>query len=118
MRGDPSLTIPDSFPFGIPKVFPVSIPGPGWHLDPDGAMCLWRTGEETADLPWANPSTLVMRASAWLSACAQSWEGEPVDLDLERYLPSTPGLLLYEEEVLETAVGSGVRLRRVKIGAL
>jgi hypothetical protein len=106
------ITVKDDFPYRYPRVRPVEVPGPSWHLDTDHAMCLYSSGEETADLPWTDASTVIRRAAAWLESCAVGWKDQPVDMDLERYLPSVPGLFLYSTAEIDQAIGKGVRLRR------
>jgi hypothetical protein len=107
---DVIISIPEEFPFRYPRVAPAECPGPTWHLDGDGAMCLWTRGEETSDLPWSDARTLIARAAQWLQKCANGWLDEPPDLDLERYLLSEPGLFVYQTQ--EVAVGRALRLER------
>jgi hypothetical protein len=106
------IEVTDDFPYRCPRVRPATTPGPAWHLDRDKAMCLYTSGEEAADLPWRDPSTLLARVAAWLQSCANEWKDEPADLDLERYLRTTTGLFLYENATIAAAIGKGVRLRR------
>lgn len=93
------VTLPGDFPFTGPKVRPVDpLPGPQWHIEHSGHLCLYPTNP--ALLPdWDDPETLFGRIAGWYAEHHAGWPSDPGDLDLDRYFPDKDmaTLVVYEE---------------------
>lgn len=76
------------FPFGPPRVV-VLDPGAQleatFHVEENGALCLWEDEWAVDEAPWRDPDTLVRRIAGWLESTAAGWPGDE-SCDLERYL--------------------------------
>lgn len=106
------IEVGSAFPFVPPRIRPINFePKASWHLDADGGMCLWDRSEANSDLPWANVSRLLARASEWLHESDMGWPNDEPDLDLERYLTSDPGMFLYEDDLVATVLGEAIVTR-------
>src|SRR5260370_21181143 len=93
------ITPRDTFPFAPPHVV---IPDPGapveftFHIEPDGALCLWENDWAVDHAPWRDPHELLGRIAGWLEKTAA---GSPDDdeCDLQRHLAHDPDtLILYD----------------------
>jgi hypothetical protein len=103
------ITIPEGFPYEPPIVRPIDGSGGlSWHADLDGSLCLW-AAEESGDLPWVHIDQVVERVQEWFRNDAAGWVDDTPDLDLERYWPSTGGLVLYPN--LDGIVGGFARVK-------
>lgn len=107
-----SVELHDGFPYRRPTVTPLSRseardifapfevpyrePSRTWHSERDNSMCLFEDSDHSR-LPWADSGELLAQIAAWLDRDRGGWVGDPPALDLERYLPKTSGLLLYED---------------------
>jgi molybdopterin/thiamine biosynthesis adenylyltransferase len=102
-RGDVTaqarITLGEAFPFAPPRVV---IPDPGtpveftFHIELDGALCLWENDWAVDQAPWREPRELLGRIAGWLEKTAAGWPGDDV-CDLERYLGQDPDtLVLYD----------------------
>ncbi len=91
------ISIPEDFPFAIPKVrTPAGEGGLSWHRESDGSFCLWAE-EKAANLPWLTASGILGQVTAWHASDAEGWPDDPADLDLERYWPRYPNLVIYPD---------------------
>lgn len=106
------IELVEGFPYFPPKVRPYDGSGSrSWHQDPDGALCLYSEDDVQA-LPWSIPKTLVARIADWFERDQAGWPDDPPDLDLERYFPPDPTLVIYQFDQVDHLVGRQVRLRR------
>jgi molybdopterin/thiamine biosynthesis adenylyltransferase len=112
---DVRVRLPQSFPFAYPRVYRAADMPPSWHSERDGALCLYRD-DEKADLPWLDVEGFLGHVAAWLRHDAAGWPGDDPDLDLERYFPRTPGLLVYTS--LDGVLGGPVRYRQRPHGVI
>lgn len=109
---DMIISVPDSFPYGCPKARPLDGSGGlSWHRERSGHLCLY-TDDDAALLPWKDPKAFLERIREWFRRDAAGWEGDPIDLDLERYWPRKLGLVVYERDDLTP--GAVLRLVREK----
>lgn len=114
------LEVGEAFPFGPPAVFlderrlRPSDPSPTFHMETNGALCLYDRDVEVHDAPWRDADALLSKIAGWVERTSAGWPGD-TDTDLERYLPSDGGFLLYDADELEGRTGvlrlDGVRLR-------
>ncbi|MEE8601308.1 ThiF family adenylyltransferase [Euzebya tangerina] len=105
------IHIPPGFPYQPPKVRPIDgTGGLSWHAELDGTLCLW-AAEECGSLPWQTARQVVERVQHWLDHDARGWIDDTPDLDLERYWPSTEGLVLHPD--LDPLIGKVARLTRI-----
>lgn len=108
------ITVPPDFPFTGPKVRPLDpLPGPQWHMEHTGHLCLYPTNP--ASLPdWDEPETLFDRIAGWYGEHHAGWPSDPGDLDLDRYFPDKDmsTLVVYEEPLASL---SGRRLKMTRL---
>lgn len=79
------VQIPDAFPFAWPRVAMATSPSAlTWHLDPGGALCLFRASDNP-DRPWDTVDALFERVWHWHDQAAKGWPDDPGDPDLARY---------------------------------
>jgi molybdopterin/thiamine biosynthesis adenylyltransferase len=109
------VRLPPTFPFAPPRVYRATGVPPSWHSERDGALCLYRD-DEKADLPWLDVEAFLGHVAAWLRDDAAGWPDDEPDLDLERYFPRAPGLLVYTS--LEGVLGGPVRYRQRPHGVI
>ena len=92
-----AIEILDDFPITKPRVStPGGEGGLSWHREPDGGFCLW-SDDEASDLPWSDADAVIERISEWHANNLAGWPDDPPDLDLERYWPSAPGLIVHPD---------------------
>ena len=97
------------FPFSPPRVVVLDPGAPlqaTFHVEADGALCLWDDAWPVDQTPWTNAGRLVDRIADWLASAAAGWPGDE-SCDLERYLAHDPGtFVLYDATnlVLDAAV--------------
>jgi molybdopterin/thiamine biosynthesis adenylyltransferase len=109
------VRLPQVFPFAYPRVYRAADVAPSWHSERDGALCLYRD-DEKADLPWLDVDAFLGHVAAWLRDDAAGWPDDEPDLDLERYFPRAPGLLVYTS--LDGVLGGPVRYRQRPHGVI
>lgn len=105
-----------SFPFAPPTV---RILDPGadleltFHLDlpaepgAPGSLCLWEDTYPVERAPWLDLDALLARIADWLTQTAAGWPDDDV-CDLERYLPSSRTMVLYDSDTLKDLHGECV----------
>ncbi|MCU7731092.1 ThiF family adenylyltransferase [Actinoplanes sp. KI2] len=106
------VTLTAAYPFAPPQVRIVDAGTPltaTFHRDRDGALCLWPADTPVENAPWCDPAQLLRRVVAWLQQTEAGWPGDSA-CDLERYLPTAGGLMLYDLPSL-TATHGCVRTR-------
>jgi hypothetical protein len=109
------IELPDDFPFVKPRVRTTDgFGGLSWHRERDGRFCMWGK-DEAAHLPWADADAVVARIADWHRRDALGWPGDPPDLDLNRYWPQTPALILHGD--LSPLVGRSCKVTRTRNGA-
>lgn len=112
------VTIPDAFPFVPPavRVLDVGVDmALTFHVEydegqPPSRLCLWEGTHDVARAPWRDAHALIARVAGHLTRTARGWPGD-TDCDLERYLPNSTGLVLYDRERVAALAGRTVRLR-------
>jgi len=110
------ITLPPGYPYEKPRVRPTDGSGStSWHRERDGALCLW-SDEDAVELPWLDAQQVIERIRDWYHRDSLGWPDDPPDLDLERYWPSMPGLLLHDD--LDGFVGHRVHVTRQGYGVL
>jgi hypothetical protein len=74
-----------------------------FHRERDGSLCLWPadTGGERA---LVRPGASAAKVAAWLQPTEADWPGDSA-CDLERYLPTASGMVLYDLPSLATTHG-------------
>ena len=106
----------DDFPIGMPRVStPGGEGGMSWHRDADGAFCLW-SDDEASDLPWGDAEAVIGRIQEWHAKDLAGWPDDPADLDLERYWPAVPGLIIHPD--LAPLTGRTCRAKKERRGVL
>lgn len=106
-----SIEVGDAFPYGPPVIKLVARyhrptdPAPTFHLDPDGALCLYDDQVEVHDAGWRHADTLLDQIAGWLEKTDAGWPGD-TDTDLERYLPQDGTLLQYDTDELSGKAGA------------
>ncbi|MFI4971085.1 MAG: HesA/MoeB/ThiF family protein [Hyphomicrobiales bacterium] len=94
---DHTILIPLGFPIEMPKVStPGGEGGLSWHRDTNGQFCLW-AADGAGDLPWKEAWAILDRVKEWHRQSQAGWPSDSPDLDLERYWPQFPGLVLYPD---------------------
>lgn len=90
------ITFDGGFPYTPPQVRPIAATSPGsLHQERTGHLCMFDRGEPAGvTAPWRDPEGLLERVASWFEQSDAGWPGDE-DVDLERYLPSTDGLVLY-----------------------
>ena len=86
-----------------------------WHRDADGTLCLW-SEDEASDLPWDDAGAVIGRIQEWHANEQAGWPDDPADLDLERYWPATPGLIIHPD--LAPLTGKTCRAKKERHGVL
>ena len=97
--------LPQDFPFTGP-VRPVDpLPGPQWHMEHTGHLCLYPT--DPGSLPdWDDAQALLERVAGWYVEHHAGWPSDPGDLDLDRYFPGKDtGILVVYEGSLANLTG-------------
>lgn len=97
------ITLTPVFPFAPPNVLVLDAGAPfepSFHIDDDGAPCLWEDEWPVDQAPWRDPRVLVARIADWLERTAAGWPGDD-SCDLERYLEQDQGaFVLYDASTL------------------
>jgi hypothetical protein len=110
------IRIPDAFPYRSPKVRPIDRSGElSWHQEPEGWLCLYAE-DSSSDLPWADPDAFLERTVEWFRRDLAGWPEDPPDLDLERYIESVEGFVIYRD--LGNLVGKPIRGTRRDHGVI
>ena len=102
------VTFGTAFPFAPPTVNLVGDPGVDvtFHIDrPDpeadpslsGNLCLWERDHAVEQAPWLTADDLLARVRGWLEQTDMGWLDDEA-CDLERYLPSCQGLVLFDSD--------------------
>lgn len=106
------VTLPASFPFKPPRVFPADPDRLlwSWHREIDGALCLV-ANHDHEDLWWTDASTFVTHITAWVAASDSGWADDRPDLDLDRYFEGAEDGSLYLYDELASRTGSFVRFK-------
>ncbi|TDO44170.1 molybdopterin/thiamine biosynthesis adenylyltransferase [Kribbella sp. VKM Ac-2527] len=98
------VTILDRYPFGPPRVQLVEAGTEldvTFHVEDNGALCLWDNTEPVNDAPWTDSERLLERVAGWLTKTAQGWPDDD-DTDLERYIDADVDarLVMYDDAEL------------------
>lgn len=100
-----TVTIGDDFPFYPPKVRLDPPPDAlTWHLERDGAMCLY-TPAGKYGLPWAEAPALLRKVREWLDNADSGWPNDLGEPDLERYFEAADDPLLVTYDDIDGLVG-------------
>ena len=92
-----AIEMTDDFPITKPRVStPGGEGGLSWHRESDGGFCLW-SDDEASDLPWNSADAVIERVSEWHANDLAGWPDASPDLDLERYWPRVPGLIVHPD---------------------
>lgn len=112
------ITFDGGFPHTPPRVRPLADSSPrSLHQERAGHLCLFDRSELAgAQAPWRDPARLLDRAAEWFVNRHRGWPDDE-DVDLERYLPVTEGLVVYDSDSLEGRTGM-LRLTRGRSGSL
>lgn len=100
------ITFGDAFPFAPPIVnlvgdsgldftFHIDRPAPGADPGLSGNLCLWERDHPVEQAPWLTADALLARIGDWLAFTEAGWPGDQA-CDLERYLPSSRQLVLFD----------------------
>jgi len=97
------ITPTPAFPFAPPQVLILDAGArlePTFHVDENGAPCLWEDEWPVDEAPWRNPHELLARIADWMEQTAAGWPDDD-SCDLERYLEQDPtALVLYDASAL------------------
>jgi hypothetical protein len=92
------VTLTAAYPFVPPQVRVLDAGVPltaTFHRDRDGSLCLWPTDVPVENAPWSDPAQLLRRVATWLQQTDAGWPDDSA-CDLERYLPTADGMVLYD----------------------
>ncbi len=104
------VTLTAAYPFTPPRVCVLEAGIPltlTFHRERDGSLCLWPSDTPVEYAPWRDPVQFLCRVATWLQQTEAGWPGDSA-CDLERYLPTASGLVLYDLPSL-TATNGCVR---------
>lgn len=96
------VTLGDTFPFAPPRVDIVDLGADimlTFHIERAGNLCLWNNQVSVDDAPWRDLDAFIEKISGWFEQTAAGWPDDD-DADLERYLPTDDGIVLYDKEKL------------------
>lgn len=108
------VALPEDFPFTGPKVRPVCpLPGPQWHMEHSGHLCLYQTNPGSLR-DWDDAEALFNRIAGWYAEHYAGWPSDTGDLDLDRYFPrKDSGTLVVYEDTLATLTGRRLEVSRL-----
>ena len=100
----------EAFPYGPPTVMldprrtRQTDPVPTFHIDTNGALCLFDRHVPVDGACWRSVPDLLTWLGGWLRQSADGWPGD-TDTDLERYLDSNGRFVVYDGDELAGKAG-------------